>query len=343
MSVRRMVIPVFVPHKGCPNDCIYCNQKSISGQTEEMTVTRMREIVEKHLGSFNGKRHVEIAFYGGSFTGIDESKRRELLETGQEYVNAGLVKEMRLSTRPDYIDDETLEALLKYDVRTIEIGVQSLDSKVLKISLRGHGIQEVVTACRLVKEYGFRLGIQTMIGLPGDTREKDIITAQKVVELSPEVVRIYPALVIRNTYLEAMFRNGEYSPLTIGEAVDICAELLEIYKNNGINVIRIGLQPTEEIQEGAEVVAGPFHPAFRQLVESRLMLRKIEGMIEKMHLNSSREIAIFAPEKDISNIAGQKRCNIKYLKEKYGFSKIKMIKSEEFKISNEKSVQESHM
>jgi len=329
-----MIIPVFVPHKGCPNDCIYCNQKSISGQTEEMAGARMREIVERNLSSFTGGRYIEIAFYGGSFTGIDKRKQLELLETGQYYVNAGFVREMRLSTRPDYINEDILETLRKYNVRTIEIGVQSLDSEVLRISQRGHGIREVAEAARLIKDYGFRLGIQTMIGLPGDTREKDIITAQKVVEFNPEVVRIYPTLVIKNTKLESMYKNGEYSPLTVDEAVDICAHLLEIYKENGINVIRIGLQPTEEIREGAEVVAGPFHPAFRQLVESRLMLKKIEEMIERMQLGGSREITVFAPEKELSYITGQKRCNIKSLKEKYGFSKIRIIKSNEFRIAN---------
>ena len=317
-----VVIPVFVPHKGCPFDCIYCNQKIISGETEEMTEEKMRAIIEEHLSSLNYDSDVEIGFYGGSFTGIDRGLQRGLLEAANDYIKDGRVRGIRLSTRPDYIDVETLGFLKEYNVHTIELGVQSIDEEVLKVSCRGHSARDVVRASELVKQAGFTLGIQTMIGLPGDTREKDLKTAMEVVRLSPAIVRIYPTLVIRYTHLEKLFRQGQFTPLSLEDAVDICAELIELYHSEGINVIRVGLQPTENVSEKGEVVAGPFHPAFRQLAESRIMLRRIEEKIKTGKLGKSDEIIVYTGSKNISNVTGQKRSNINYLKEKYSIGRI---------------------
>ncbi len=323
-SKRHVVIPVFVPHKGCPFDCIYCNQKLISGQINEMSIEKMREIIERIL-STAGENMIEIGFYGGSFTGIEKEQQLRFLEAANVYINEGRVESIRLSTRPDYINREILDYLWKYNVRTIELGVQSLDEKVLELSLRGHTTDDVLKASALVKEYGFSLGIQTMTGLPGSSPETETATAEKVAGLKPDIVRIYPTLVIKDTYLERMYREGKFKPQSLEEAVGICSRILEIYENNGINVIRIGLQPTDTINEDMDVIAGPFHPAFRQLVESRLALQKMEREINSGKISEGSSIAIYTGEKNISNVTGQKKTNILYLKKKYLFEDIKVI------------------
>ncbi len=324
--MKHVIIPVFVPHKGCPNDCIFCNQKKISGQISDMTPGKVKEIVDEHLETINVDAFVEIAFYGGSFTAIDKELQESFLEEAFKYVTAGKVSEIRLSTRPDRIDWEILDMLEKYGVRTIELGVQSLDDEVLRASCRGHDSSAVYSACELIKKRGFRLGIQTMTGLPADTREKCIATAKKVVSLAPELVRIYPVLVIRGTGLEELMKAGLYKPQELEEAVEICAELLEMYERNGIKVIRIGLQPTDNIRDGSsDVAAGPFHPAFRQLVESRLALRRMEDNIISRGLGQAHEIIVHTGISNISNVTGQKRSNISYLRNKYGYRRIKVL------------------
>ena len=227
MSRKHVIIPIFVPHKGCPNDCIFCNQKKISGQLEEMTTEKMHETVNAHLSTINRDTFVEIAFYGGSFTAIDKNRQEEFLKHAWAYIENGRVSEIRISTRPDRIDEEILGLLKRYGVRTIELGVQSLDDEVLRASLRGHDSAAVCKAAGLIKEMGFRLGIQIMTGLPGDTREKCLETAKKVISLSPDLVRIYPVLVIKGTVLEKLMERGEYRPQSLEEAVDLCAELLQ--------------------------------------------------------------------------------------------------------------------
>jgi len=328
MKTKHFVIPIFVPHKGCPFDCIYCNQKKISGQVKEITEDIMRSTIETHLASIGDGSFVEIGFYGGSFTGIDKDQQLKLLKIANEYIDKGKVQSIRLSTRPDYINSDILNYLKEYRVETIELGVQSLSEDVLKKSCRGHSVNDVITSSHHIKEYGFKLGIQTMIGLPGDSKPKDIFTAKKVVELKPDIVRIYPTLVIKDTMLERMYYNKEYIPLTIDDAVDICADLIQIYEENGIIVIRVGLQPTENINENSDVVAGPFHPALRQLVESRIFLKRINDSIIKNKLEKEKRIIINTGVRYVSNVIGQKKANVRYLKEKYAFEEIKVRGSE---------------
>ncbi len=322
--MRHVVIPVFIPHKGCPFDCIFCNQKNISGQKEEVTESSMRSVIEAHLNTVNGDASVEIAFFGGSFTGIDTEEQINFLKVANEYIDKGYVSSIRISTRPDYINQEILEYLKFYRANTIELGVQSLDSEVLEKSYRGHSASDVLKASKLIKEKGFVLGIQTMIGLPGDNAEKALNTAKNVVALQPQIVRIYPTLVIKDTYLEKAYREGKYVPLSIETAVDLCAELLDIYESNNINVIRVGLQPTESISDGRDVITGPFHPAFRQLVEAKRTLNALESIIVKNKFAGKETLAILAEKTNISNIIGQKKSNVIYLKQKYGFREIKV-------------------
>lgn len=324
MGNKHMIIPIFVPHKGCPFDCIYCNQKTISGQIDDMNEEKMKLIIDEHIKSSAKNDYIEIGFYGGSFTGIEKEQQINFLKAASEYVKEGKVRDIRLSTRPDYINHDILDYLKYYNVKTIELGVQSLDENVLLKSFRGHTIDDVIKASHQIKEHGFSLGIQTMIGLPGDNRNKDIDTAKKVIELGPDLVRIYPTLVIRNTFLEVMYNKGDYVPPSLEESIDICAELLELYEKNGIKVIRIGLQPTDNINNGADVIAGPFHPAFRQLVESRRTLYKIEKFIKDNELESANGIIVFTGSKFISNVVGQKQSNINYLKERFGYELIRV-------------------
>ncbi len=328
MDVKHIVIPVFIPHKGCPFDCIYCNQKAISGENGEITEDKIHNIINAHIENLRQDAYVEIGFYGGSFTGIEKELQIKYLGIAAEYIKKGSVKAVRVSTRPDYIDEDVLEILKSYNVRTVELGVQSMDEDVLLKSLRGHTAKDVIKSSCLLKEAGFNLGIQTMVGLPGSNREKEIATAKKVVELKPDIVRIYPTLVIKGTYLEKCYIEGRYKPLDLAGAVDVCAELMKIYDENNINIIRVGLQPTDNINENFDVVAGPFHPSFRQLAESKLMIEKIENYIRVYDLCKENDIIIYTGKENISNLVGQKRENVDYLKKKYNFDNI-FIKSME--------------
>jgi len=299
----------------------------------EADEAEIRKTIEDHLKTC-GDAFVEIGFYGGSFTGIPLEEQEWYLKIGYSYVKTGEVMQLRLSTRPDYITEEILDLLSRYQVKTIELGAQSLDDEVLSCSNRGHSIEAVTKAAQMIKEKGISLGIQTMIGLPKDTKEKAIITAQRVVQMAPDIVRIYPTLVIKNTYLQKMYLEGRYKPLTVEEAVDICAELLAIYEENNINVIRIGLQPTQSISENGEVEAGPFHPAFRQLVQSRLLLNKMVQYIKSNSLMDLTDIIIECNPREISNVIGQKRRNIFLLKSEFDFKNITVRTNNDIKFFN---------
>lgn len=325
MNGKHKIIPIFVPHKGCPNDCIFCNQKKISGQIEDMTAQKIPQIIETHLATMDSDDKIEIAFYGGSFTAIDPYVQESFLSAASKYLSDTGITQIRISTRPDCIDNENLKMLWHYGVRTIELGVQSLDEEVLRKSCRGHDAACVYESAALIRNMSFALGIQTMTGLPGDSDETCLKTAEKVISIAPAIVRIYPVLVIRGTELESQYRRGLYRPQSLEEAVSLCAQLLELYEENQIKVIRIGLQPTDTIREGSDVVAGPLHPAFRQLVESRLMRGRMEVAIEKQGLAGTQNITVCTGISNISNVIGQNRSNIIYLKERYNIGHIKVL------------------
>ena len=322
MAKKKVIIPIFIPHKGCPFDCIFCNQKSISGETKDVTTDDIRNTIDTFLQTIDRKLVPEVAFYGGSFTGIDINEQTKFLECVYQYIKDGRVSSIRLSTRPDYISHDILMNLKKYGVSTIELGVQSLNPVVLKLSHRGHTVSDVENAVKLIKEYGFSLGIQTMVGLLGDTRESAINTAKQVVKIKPDCVRIYPTMVIKNTYLGTLLKQGKYVPLTLEEAISICVDLCEIYYKNGINVIRIGLQPTDNITDGKDVLGGPFHPSMRQLVEERLFRTRIEDEVIEKGIRDCLDI--YVGDRYISQAVGQKRSNIKYFKDKFHISNIKV-------------------
>ena len=264
----------------------------------------------------------------GSFTALPVEYQKELLKTAYKYILKGLVSSIRLSTRPDYIDDNILELLKEYGVKTIELGVQSMDNQVLNLSGRGHTDNDVIAASKLIKEHGFLLGHQIMPGLPGDNRKKIMETANKILVIKPDIIRIYPTIVIKGTNLEELFVKGLYKPLELEEAVEICADLYSLFSSKGINVIRIGLQATDEINSGVNIVAGPFHPSFGMMVKSRIFLNKIEKKLSEFN-NLSPVVTIFANPKSISEIKGLNKKNIFYLKEKYRFDSIYVRQNKE--------------
>ena len=286
---KQYIIPIFVPHLGCPNDCIFCNQKSISGEQRMITKEDVKKTIDFYLENIKDKdAKKEVAFFGGSFTGIDVEKQEEFLQTAYEYIKQGKIDSIRLSTRPDYIDKETLKRLKKYKVETIELGVQSANDYILKQSNRGHTFKDVKKASKLIRWYGFKLGHQMMVGLPESTKIDEINTAKELIKLKPKMVRIYPVLVIKNTKLEKEYLEGKYTPLSVVQAVETCKELVTMFNKKKIEVIRVGLQNTDEITdpniEGSEVVAGPYHPAFRQLVESGLWYDTILAKIKQLNV-----------------------------------------------------------
>jgi histone acetyltransferase (RNA polymerase elongator complex component) len=310
MSNKIKIIPIFVPHVGCKNDCVFCNQKTITGKgTVRVNSKYAIDIVEEFRKTIDENTNAEIAFFGGSFTAIDKNLQEDLLKVGKYYKDLGVVKHIRMSTRPDAITNEILNLQKKYDVDIIELGIQSLDDEVLRKSNRGHTRKDSEDASKLIKEYGFTLGHQIMPGLPGSTIEKEKRTCLDSISMKPDIVRIYPTLVIRDTELLNMFKTGLYKPLTLQEAVDITAYMYSEYMVNGINVIRIGLQNTDSIKEGADVVGGPFHSAFRQLVEQNLYLNSIKEIIKDKKLKN-KSIKILADNKIISDVVGQSKTNI---------------------------------
>ena len=318
---KQYIIPIFVPHLGCKNDCIFCNQKSISGQKKNVTKEETKKIIDDYLNSIQGEdSQVEIAFFGGSFTAIESEKQEELLQVAYEYVENGKVDSIRISTRPDYINKEILKRLKKYNVKTIELGVQSANDYILKRSNRGHTFKDVKKASKMIRWNGFKLGHQMMVGLPESTRIDEINTAKALAKLKPKMVRIYPVLVVKNTQLEEEYKNGEYQPLSVIQAVEVCKEIVRIFADKKIDVIRVGLQNTDEICEpenkNSQVVAGPYHPAFRQLVESGMWYDSIVSKIKKLNIKV-KEVEVSVNPIDINNVIGHKKENIKKLKDTY--------------------------
>ena len=303
------------------NDCVFCNQRSISGQTKKMTKEEAQKTIDnflKNIKETDSKK--EIAFFGGSFTAIDEKEQEELLSLAYEYVKDGKVDSIRISTRPDYIDKKVLKRLKKYKVKTIELGVQSANDYIIKRSNRGHTFKDVVKASKMIRRHGFILGHQMMVGLPESNRIDEINTAKALIKLKPKIVRIYPVLVVKGTELEKEYNEGTYEPLTVVQAVETCKQLVRMFNDKGIEVIRVGLQNTDEIsapgEEGSEVVAGPFHPAFRQLVESELWYDAVVQKIKKLNVKV-KEVEITVNPVDANNVIGHKRENIKRLQEIY--------------------------
>ena len=287
--MKPFVIPVFISHQGCPHRCIFCDQHIITGQAEAADQPVTPEAVKKTIQHWlclprkAKKQRVQVAFYGGSFTGLPPQKQRDLLESVQPFIARGEVDIIRISTRPDYIDGAAITLLKEFSVTIVELGIQSLNQDVLTASFRGHSVQQSENAVIKLKENGFKVGAQLMCGLPGDSSSKLLATAEKTAKLGPDFVRIYPVLVIQGSGLEKLYREGKYKPLSLARAIVLSAEIKNIFDEHGIRVVRMGLQPSAELAE--KVVAGPYHPAFGELVLARTIFKKTRRILhDKQHL-----------------------------------------------------------
>lgn len=300
-------ISIFVPHIGCPCRCSFCNQNSITGvktKVSEEDIMSAVALAKKSRGY--DPTETEIAFFGGSFTAIERGYMENLLKTANKFLKNNSVFGIRISTRPDAIDKEVLEILKKYGVTSIELGAQSMCDDVLVKNSRGHLSADVEKSSELIKSYGFSLGLQMMTGLYGSTPEKDRYTAERLIELKPSTVRIYPTIILKNTVLAEKFLSGEYKTYSVEETVDLCAELVQLFRQNGIEVIRTGLHSITD----KDYVGGPWHPAFGELVAGRIYLNNALKQLKK-----TGDYTLFVNPKNISMMVGQKRENIKKLGE----------------------------
>ena len=321
MSARENIIPLFVPHLGCPNDCVFCNQRRISGTQQPATA----EDVEKAIADAaalpqNGAKR-QLAFYGGSFTAIPWEQQLPLLKAAKAALDEGLIDSVRLSTRPDAIDGEILKTLREHGVETIELGAQSLDDEVLRLSGRGHTAEDVEKASRLIKERGFRLILQMMTGLPGDSSEKSIKTAERIIALQPDGVRIYPTVIVRDTALFDLWQAGLYAEHSVEDAVELCARLVPMFEKAGIPIIRLGLNPTEDLS-GGMAAGGAYHPALGELVKSRIMLQRARELLRDTDPDS--QVILGVHKSKVSQMTGQKRCNIEKLTAEFDLASLKI-------------------
>ena len=312
MNRKHVNIPVFIPHLGCPNQCVFCNQKTISG-VSEFDIEKVKEIIESAISTIDvNNTYVEIAYFGGSFTGIEYDTMCQLLQIAYHYVEKGLVKAIRLSTRPDYIDEKILTTLKKYQVKTIELGLQSASDKVLLECKRGHNFKDSEKSCRLISEYGFDLVGQMMIGLPASTLEDELATAKFIVESGAVAARIYPTVVFKDTELCSMSMCGEYKPIPIDDAVERSASVFRLFIENGVDVIRIGLCASENLASEDKYYAGPNHPALGELVLGRYFLKVILDEVNKLSVRGDRSEVACAP-KSLSRAIGQNKINKRQL------------------------------
>ena len=316
MSNKHSNISIFVPHIGCPNKCSFCNQRYITGTCKAPNACDVEQAVITAVKSKNyNPETTQIAFFGGSFTAINRSYMISLLETASSFVKIGLVNGIRISTRPDAINEEILELLKQYDVIAIELGAQSFNDHVLRMNNRGHTSRDIEKASNLIKQYGFELGLQIMTGLYADDNESLERTVKKIIDIRPDTVRIYPTIVLKDTDLAALYIEGVYKPQTLSEAVKICSKLYLMLNNENINVIRLGLHSIEE----DAYLAGPWHPAFSELCQSQILLSKV-----LTHLFTEGEYTIYVGKKDLSKMIGQRKSNLKHLKSRGFNCKVKV-------------------
>ncbi len=313
---RHANIPIFIPHLGCPNQCVFCNQRTISG-VKEFSASDVIPIIESALATVNDGVETEIAFFGGSFTGIDRELMTELLEIAYGYIKSGRVTAVRCSTRPDYINSEILDILLKYGVKTIELGLQSADGDVLRACKRGHGFKAEKEACRIIVERGFSLVGQMMIGLPESSEESELKTAEFIISSGAEAARIYPTVVFKDTELCGMTERGEYTPLTLDDAIRRSAKVMKLLVNAGVDIIRVGLCASENLSADDTYFAGPNHSALGELVQNELYYSMISDELKKLDLPEHSDIIISVPLGALSKAIGQKRKNKLRLQEEF--------------------------
>ena len=323
MSARNRIYPVFIPHLGCPHACVFCNQHEITGAAAEEALRKLNSLTENPP---QGAAY-ELAFYGGSFTALPTEQQLRYLEAAGRARDCGAVSSIRLSTRPDAVTPEILERLKRYGVGTVELGAQSMQEAVLRASGRGHSAEDVRRASAMIREAGLSLVLQMMTGLPGDDDDGAVDTARQLIALKPDAVRIYPTVIVRGTELERLWRRGIYQEHTVEDAVRVCARLLPLFQAAGIPVIRLGLNPTDELSGGA-ALAGAYHPALGELVRGRVLRNRVERQLAEMNCKGEA-VTIRVPEKLLSQMLGQKRCNVIWLKEHFLLAELKVCQDRE--------------
>jgi histone acetyltransferase (RNA polymerase elongator complex component) len=321
-SHKPFIIPIFLPHAGCPHRCVFCDQSLITGVPSKRPPEDIRDQIEAFLKFKTARRNrVQIAFFGGNFLGMPADKIKRLLVEAAEYVTAGRVNSIRFSTRPDTINSQRLDWIKDFPVKTIELGVQSIDERVLSTARRGHSVSETERAIERLKKLNYEIGAQLMVGLPGDTPERSIASALRVAQLKPDFIRIYPTVVLAGSPLAAWYRNGKYIPLSLEEAVRQVMNLYQLFKKKNIAVIRMGLQASEDLENSSKVLAGPYHPAFGHLVYSEISLDMAVAQIESSALNTD-SISIRTNPSNVSKLLGLRNRNIEILKNKFGFESV---------------------
>lgn len=303
-SKKHCNIPVFIPELACPHQCVFCNQEKISNTFSVPKPNEIVKIIDTHLETIPDNREINIAFFGGSFTGIPREEMIDYLKVAHTYVIAGKVQGIRLSTKPDYINNEILDILEKYGVTAIELGAQSTNNKVLLKSGRGHKFDAIEKAAKLIRKRDFELGLQMMLGLPYDTLELSLQTAKDIIRLKADTTRIYPTIVVEGTVLEKMYKKGEYKVLSLEEAVHWSKEVLKIFNEAGVNVLRVGLHPSEELELGKSLIAGPIHPSFKEMVLSALW----KDILNKAVINKG-ESDVYVSQKQLNYAIGYKGQN----------------------------------
>jgi histone acetyltransferase (RNA polymerase elongator complex component) len=304
-SRKSLIVPVFIPNEGCPHQCVFCDQATVTDQGRgTVGPSTVKNALNRALQSpkYNRAKNREVAFYGGTFTGLPPARMKALLEPVAPYLREGLFNSIRVSTRPDTVDQDRLELLKQYGVKTVELGAQSMDEDVLRLSRRGHTAEDTIRSFRLLKQHGFKVGIQLMPGLPGDTEERFMATVEKVAALSPDMVRLYPTVVIRGTVLAHWLSQKRYRPLKIEEAVRICTKSCMRLEGKGIPVIRIGLMASSSLLREGEIVAGPWHTAFGFLVRSEMYHQKIEPLLSRPGEASAVKLRV--PPREIALLRG---------------------------------------
>ncbi len=320
-EIRYYNIPLFIPERACPFQCIFCNQRKITGVEDNFKLKEFEELIEQHLSTIPKENtFVLAAFFGGTFTGIPLAEQEQYLQIIQAYISSGSIKGIRISTRPDYINKENLELLKRFNVTHIELGAQSLDNDVLQKSFRGHTYEDVAKASQMILNYNFTLGLQMMLGLPGDTEEKSLLTAKKIIELGASETRIYPTMVIKGTALAQLLQKGKYTPISTEKATEISAKLLLLFEENNVNVLRVGLYASTELANN-DIIAGPEIWHFKEKVNSYIW----NEIFDKLRLpnNSNKSITIYVAKKELNAAIGFQGVNRNKLLNYYSKVKIK--------------------
>ncbi len=321
------IIPIFLPHQGCPHQCIFCNQNTISGTPSRLpSKSSLTQEINKYP-SFgrDTKKDVQIAFYGGNFLGLPLQLVTSLLDEAEKHIQAGQVNSIRFSTRPDTIDEQLLDRLMSYTVSTIELGAQSMDDQILTLSNRGHTANDTSRAANLIQEKKFHLGLQMMTGLPGDNGKQSIETAHQIAALSPDFVRIYPTVVLSKSPLAQSFKRGDYNPMSLEESVKLVAKIYSIFMEKNIPVIRMGLQASNGLEDHGSILAGPYHPAFGHLVFSEIFLEKIKIQLQNEKDTTGRQLILHVHSTSVSKIRGLNNQNIMTLQKMFQLESIRVL------------------